>query len=280
MRHKRTDTGRSIAHQLARPGHGRNSNTIPPGRNAEFATNPQNTPRPPSPIMQDNVTNLVDRVLTQGLDLHQRINDGYEPDLDTEQAIIKDLLLVDADPAATAHDGLAPAAAGPLADASTGQNGRNPKERFLGVRYALVCWLDELFTCDSPWASKWNEQKLEVELYGTNDRAWKFWEQARYAQARPTNEALEAFYLCVMLGFRGKLRDQPEELHTWIANAKHRLGTVEPKSWPLAEKFEVPTYIPPLRGHQRLRRMVMAGWMVALCLIPFAAFVAVYKLSG
>ncbi len=230
--------------------------------------------------MQEHVADLVDRVFAQGLDLHHRIVSGEVPDFDTEQAILKDMLLVDPDAFSPLEGGRASTEGGPLADASTGQTGRTADQRFLGVRYAMVCWLDELFTCDSPWAARWNEQKLEVELYGTNDRAWKFWDQARYAQARPANDALEVFYLCVMLGFRGKLRDQPEQLHTWIANARHRLGTVEPKTWPLAEKFEVPTHVPPLRGRQRLRRRVIASWMTARCVIPVAVFAAVYKLGS
>ena len=66
----------------------------------------------------------------------------------------------------------------------------------------MVCWLDELFLVDSAWDARWNESKLELALYGTNDRAWHFWEQARLADTRPGTEALSAFFLCVMLGFR------------------------------------------------------------------------------
>src|SRR5947209_13972033 len=81
---------------------------------------------------------------------------------------------------------------------------------FLGVRYALACWLDELLILNSPWSAAWNERKLEAALYGTNDRAWKFWEQAELAAARPTTDALEGFFLCVVLGFRGELGLEPE----------------------------------------------------------------------
>ena len=42
-------------------------------------------------------------------------------------------------------------------------------------------WLDELFILYSSWESAWNERKLEGSLYGSNDRAWRFWEQARIA---------------------------------------------------------------------------------------------------
>src|SRR6266542_1696572 len=90
------------------------------------------------------------------------------------------------------------------------------QDTFLGIRYALVCWLDEIFVLDSPWSAQWNEQKLEAELYGTNDRAWKFWEQARRAESRLEKDALEVFFWCVMLGFGGELRQQPDKLQAWV----------------------------------------------------------------
>src|SRR6185312_5642130 len=121
-------------------------------------------------------------------------------------------------------------------------------ESFLGIRYALVCWLDELFTSDRIWQAAWNERKLEVELYGSNDRAWKFWQQAALAQARPAADALEAAYLCVTLGFRGKLRDQADRLEPWIAAARLRLGKVDELSWAYAAEPEPATDVPPLHG--------------------------------
>src|SRR6266852_5305509 len=62
--------------------------------------------------------------------------------------------------------------------------GRRSPEVFLGIRYALACWLDEVFILDSPWGRIWNERKIEEALYGTNDRAWFFWEQAQHAANR------------------------------------------------------------------------------------------------
>src|SRR5262249_56273100 len=57
-------------------------------------------------------------------------------------------------------------------------------QRFLGIRYALVCWLDELFIVGTRWSARWNERKLEVALYGTHDRGWRVLGQARPAEGR------------------------------------------------------------------------------------------------
>ena len=35
---------------------------------------------------------------------------------------------------------------------------------FLGVRYALACWLDDIFILDSVWREQWNANKMEYAL--------------------------------------------------------------------------------------------------------------------
>ena len=44
---------------------------------------------------------------------------------------------------------------------------------------------------NSPVAGQWNERKFEVEFYETNDRAWRFWVQARMAAERAALQAIE-----------------------------------------------------------------------------------------
>ena len=87
------------------------------------------------------------------------------------------------------------------------------------------------------------------------------------------------FYLCVMLGFRGELRDRTERLQAWIAGARHRLGRVREKTWPYAPQIQSPGHVPPLQGREKLRRMMLAGWVTLLLLAPFAAFFLVHKLG-
>jgi type VI secretion system protein ImpK len=150
--------------------------------------------------MQDAIAQLVYPVLSYGLRLQERMDQGEQADLDQEQAILKEMLLSDR------------AARQWLDYGGESVSRTDHEEVFLGIRYALVCWLDELFTSSAAWGGRWNEQKLEVELYGTNDRAWKFWRQAELAQSRAGTDAVEAFFLCVALGFRGELRERPDRL--------------------------------------------------------------------
>jgi len=227
--------------------------------------------------MEQSLADLAHPVLSEGLALKARVSKGEPVDQISAQAVFMDLLKVD-DVTFGGADfcGDTQRVASLGATAPRSMDGTLLSEQFLGIRYALVCWLDELFTDESPWGRQWNERKLEVELYGSNDRAWKFWSQAKLAQARPTTDALEVFYLCFMLGFRGDLRDQPETLSKWVASAKRKLGNVSEVQWPLATEIEPPTSVPPLRGRMQLRRLITTACVTLLVAIPALAFLAVH----
>ncbi|MEQ8849451.1 DotU family type IV/VI secretion system protein [Botrimarina sp.] len=200
--------------------------------------------------MPDATTAALDRVARYVLDLHADVQLCRSRDLQQEQAAVE--ALVDALPD---HDG----------------PGR-------GARYAVVCWVDELFTCRSRWAEAWNENKLESRLYGSNDRAWEFWRQAKLAAAAPDNRSLSAYYLCVALGFRGDWRDEPERLGAWFDEAKARLTKLPQRTAPidLAPAAEAHR----LSGIARLRRMLAVAAVVLLCLAPVAAYVVVQRFTG
>jgi type VI secretion system protein ImpK len=134
---------------------------------------------------------------------------------------------------------------------------------FLGVRYALACWIDELFILHSPWASEWNGQKLETALYGTNNRAWMFWDQADLVLRRPGSprtphapgeDAMEAFLLSIVLGFRGKLLDEPAKVREYVDDLRPQVTRGE--SWQSPADRGVKTNVEPLTGAAAMRRVV------------------------
>jgi type IV/VI secretion system ImpK/VasF family protein len=229
--------------------------------------------------MQEEVANLVHPILRYGLRLRERLEQGESPLLEVEQATLKGLLLTEGEARRLASfGGDAPPAGGPPPGGPAAEDGRGG-EQFLGARYALVCWLDELFTLGSPWAARWNERKLEAALYGTNDRAWRFWEQARAAETRAESDALEVSFLCVMLGFAGDLREQPDKLEAWAAAAQARLVQALGHEWAAPPELDPPTHVPPLRGQERLQRLVLVGGIALLLLLPVATFVLVRRLG-
>ena len=129
---------------------------------------------------------LIHPVLNYALDLKQRLRNGEKPDLIAEQRILVERLRFDS-------------AVRRMVDYV--DDGGN----FLGARYALTCWIDELFIVNSSWADEWKEKVLEMDLYGTRARVWKFWEPAEIALRQPRAplalvspglDAVETSFLC------------------------------------------------------------------------------------
>jgi type VI secretion system protein ImpK len=226
--------------------------------------------------MRQELARLVLPVIDQGLDLYDRLRSGGpEPNFPTEQAALVARLLTDTEARRVPDYG---GDTQPGTRVEPGPTARSAG-RFLGVRYALVCWLDELFILHSSWERRWNENKLEVQLYGSNDRAWQFWEQARQAGVRPSADALEAFYLCVMLGFTGERVDRPAELVTWIATTRTQVLAQLPARWDSPAAREPVPAVPPRRGFERFQRMLAVLTVAALIFVPVAAFAVVRYLA-
>jgi type VI protein secretion system component VasF len=138
--------------------------------------------------------------------------------------------------------------------------------------------VDELFTLNSPVAGRWNELKFEVEFYDTNDRAWRFWVQARMAAERATDDDLEVFYLCAVLGFRGEWVEDLPQLRAWLGSTRERLVKSLRKEWVGPQALEPPASVPPRYGKWKLARMaVVAGLAVLLC-VPLGALLVARQL--
>lgn len=218
--------------------------------------------------MRDEMTRQLYDVLLHGLKLRDRVASGGLPTLGSEQARCKSLL--------GTSQAAAPWAGGHDPNRSIGGSG--PPSEFLGVRYALTCWLDEILI-DAGWR-EWDENKLENALYRTNIRYSNFWQQARLAEATPAAaEALEAFLLCVLLGFRGEYAENPDRLREWVQQTRHRvtrgLGKELP---PLPEKAPV-SNVPPLNGVEGYRRMTQRLVGGVLFAVPVVAFLVVILLG-
>jgi type VI secretion system protein ImpK len=233
--------------------------------------------------MREEVSNLVHRVLMAGLDLKERLARGENPNFEQERARLMGLV---GDPEVRRFTEYVGETA-PNYQTQTGtQLGGRPgggtasrlaTDYFLGIRYALVCWLDEIFILDSPWSGLWEADPLEFRFYSMNERAHNFWSQARRAESLPGNP-LEAFYLCVMLGFRGEKRDQPDELQQWVASAHSQISRGQGGEWQAPNGSEPPINVPPLTGRDQLQRMVMVGGGVLLLLILIGSFLLVINL--
>jgi type VI secretion system protein ImpK len=221
--------------------------------------------------MQDSLANYVYPVLDYGIRLKERLDRNEDADFDRERATLKSLL--------TNPESLRVPEFGGDVDTRSLVVSRRSADSFLGIRYALVAWLDDIFILDSPWSRLWNERKLETDIYGTNVRAELFWDQARRAEARATTDALEAYYLCVMLGFRGELADHPEKVEDWAKAAQARISRGQGQEWVMPPELEPPVNVPPLYGRERMQRLVLVGGAFVLVLILIATVFIVLRLG-
>ena len=154
-------------------------------------------------------------------------------------------------------------------------------QRFLGLRYVLAVWLDEVMLGgdnDSEadlWSREWKENKLETDLFSSTDRGGAFPKQATWLlQQRDFHEVLEVYYLCVMLGFGGKW-DTSLSSHirvpdkaSWVKEARERIRTNQHE-----QRFEMQDVVPPaaatppLVWHDRLEKMGLVAACVSLLLL-------------
>jgi type VI secretion system protein ImpK len=134
--------------------------------------------------MTPDFAKVVDPVFNYVLDLRRRIDQGEHPSAPHEHDQVATLL--------------------EKADAKLGD--KVARTEWEEAKYALVAWTDELVN-DSTWVeaerSFWSDNSLEFACFGQNDRSWLFYERAKRAKELPRRDALEVFYLCVVLGFRG-----------------------------------------------------------------------------
>ena len=214
--------------------------------------------------MTNLTANCVYPVIEHGLRIRDVLTRGEALSFEREHTRLREMLL---DP-------------GP----SNAMLGPRPGDRiatgeFLGIRYALVCWLDELIITGTAWRDQWNERKLEVELYGSNDRAWKFWDQARLAEQQPQQDALEVYFLCVQLGFRGILLEDRDKLREWANQTRAVLRELPVVESPYDLQPPPAFAAPPRRGWSALQRMVLIWGIVALIFIPVMAFLLVANLD-
>jgi type VI protein secretion system component VasF len=215
--------------------------------------------------MRDDLATQAFPILVHGLNLRDKVKRGGKPALYPEQAVLKGFL----------GAGSQPVPWGNGVDAALSAGINETKREFLGLRYLLACWLDEILI-DAGWR-EWDESKLEAALYRTNIRYGNFWAQVRAAEASPGGpDAQELALLCVLLGFRGELGDDPAKLREWVSGARSRVtGALsgEPRM-PADRGFA--TDVPPLTGIEAYRTMTRRLVTVVLAAVPAIAFLLIF----
>ncbi len=154
--------------------------------------------------MNDAFAQIVDPIFRSILELRRAAEQGEHPPLEAVKADLLGLFAEADQKAGTARDTAA---------------------NFALTRYALVYWADDVLI-NSPWshADEWRNHILEWEYFRENVGGEKFYEKAAEAERLADTDPLEVFFLCVALGFQGKLAFSPPELRRWIERTYARLA--------------------------------------------------------
>ena len=94
--------------------------------------------------MTDDIANVVHPVFNYGLRLKERVARGEATDMETEQATLKGLLLGEMEARRVADYGGDRSIDMSTMGGRTLDPSRRSSESFLGIRYALACWLDDV----------------------------------------------------------------------------------------------------------------------------------------
>ena len=155
------------------------------------------------------------------------------------------------------------------------------------AKYGLVAWIDEMLV-DARWEGRswWSNNILEMQYFNSRKAFEEFFIHAQDASALTSKDALEVYYVCVILGFRGLYRDPdsgpalamslnfPANLDEWCRKTalSIRLGQGrEPPGAPGPEKIGAP----PLRAASS----VVWPWLVAVALTITGVLYAYYGLD-
>jgi type VI secretion system protein ImpK len=139
------------------------------------------------------------------------------------------------------------------------------------ARYALVAFLDEQINKSNwPGRSEWMGHPLQLELYHEYTAGENFFKRMRVlVQQGQFSRALEVYYLCLVLGFRGAFgaSGDTRTLSGFAESARKRLD----QEWPstkLAPRAEPPDRLSARRtSHAPLIAIILGSVVIVLGVI-------------
>jgi type VI secretion system protein ImpK len=151
------------------------------------------------------------------------------------------------------------------------------------TKYALVSWIDEMLIVESPWQGSewWKNNSLEWEYFNSQDCSEQFYLKAKEASTLRRKDALEVYYVAVVLGFRGMYRDPqrallmsealqlPPNLETWTRQISMAIQLRQGRPQ-IGETSTLVEGAPPLEGPFSLIRASLAGVILTLLAVVLA----------
>lgn len=153
------------------------------------------------------------------------------------------------------------------------------------AKYALTAWIDDVLI-EAPWDGRdgWENNSLEFAYFQTRDRATEFFVKAEQAAELPNRDALEVYYLCVVLGFRGfythadaiYLADSlrlPKSIELWAQRASRSVQVGQGRG-KISGSFRSSQGAPPLEGKFQL----LGASLLAVVLSAFTIVIGYFTM--
>ncbi len=129
------------------------------------------------------------------------------------------------------------------------------------VKYALVGWIDE--QCIAlPWQGRewWKNNSLEVAFFKTKNSHDDFYVEAEEAIRMQDRNAIEACFLCVVLGFRGIYLDLRSKNPEFVERAKEFISRHQLKNDLRDWLRRTAEYLPIGQSTSRLKLKTTEGY--------------------
>jgi type VI secretion system protein ImpK len=151
-------------------------------------------------------------------------------------------------------------------------------------KFALAAFVDEVVLMNNfPLREQWERNALQLEYFGEQLAGNKFFEklQAMLNQIDVTQDAVEVYYLCMLLGFKGRYavyeQEKLLEIMQATANALVKAGKIVPVElsphW-LSNDQPKP---PPKRGMPIWAKITALGGLGIAVIIYLVMFMMDYK---
>lgn len=151
-------------------------------------------------------------------------------------------------------------------------------------KFALAAFVDEtVLTNNFPLKNEWEKNPLQLEYFGEQLAGNKFFEklQAMLNQIDVTGDAVEIYYFCMLLGFKGRYaiyeQDKLLSIMQATANALVKAGKIKPVE--LSPNWLVNDQPPPpeRRGMPTWAKITAGAGLAVALIIYLGMFVLSYK---
>lgn len=114
-------------------------------------------------------------------------------------------------------------------------------------KYALCAWIDALLI-NAKWDGSgwWKDNCLEGKYFGRRDAHEAFFQRSSDAAALGRKDALEVYYLAVVLGFRGFYADPDQSYRASLVNSLRLPNTIEAWCRTTARSLQLKQGRPPI----------------------------------